>query len=253
MARPASAQEVVEAIRAIERELLAERQKAELSQVAPRPGDVDALKQLEVGIEKGPLEPRPSVRPGAGRRTRWITAAVLAEQPRSRQWGALSSPRFARPGSGSWPTAQRLSRLLTSESSLKPRPRGRRAQSHPNLKPSQIDVRPGEKRSTVCLRPYPKARDSSPVVKTGDERPGPEQREPKGSPVCLTKGGPGAGRLGRTRHPRWRLQSRPGPRRKQDQNRRPGHAPCLECRARSPERPPRPSRCAAATLMRVPG
>ena len=181
MARPASAQEVVEAIRAIERELLAERQKAELSQVAPRPGDVDALKQLEVGIEKGPLEPRPSVRPGDGRRTRWITAAVLGTAAFAAVGSFVFAPlRKTRLGI----VAHRSTSVSASDEravaeATATRPKG----PEPSQPEAVADRRPtGPETVDRLPEALPKARDSSPVVKTGDERPGPEQREPKGSP-----------------------------------------------------------------------
>jgi hypothetical protein len=75
--RPASAQAVVEAIKAIERQLMAERQKSELSEATPRPVEADALKQLRVSIVEESSVPHPTARPRAGRRTRWIAAAVL--------------------------------------------------------------------------------------------------------------------------------------------------------------------------------
>jgi serine/threonine protein kinase len=55
-ARPVSAQAVVDAIKAIERELQVERQRAELAEVSPRPGRPPLL---------------------VGRRTRWIVTGVL--------------------------------------------------------------------------------------------------------------------------------------------------------------------------------
>ncbi len=60
--RPASAEVVVQEIRRIERELLAERQKAELGLATPLPVVVDSTKPAPAGIAGKPGAPRPAAR-----------------------------------------------------------------------------------------------------------------------------------------------------------------------------------------------
>ena len=76
-ARPASARAVVDAIRAIERELLAERQKAEFSDDPNRPVAADVLGLNEAGITTGREERRAGSRAGrVGSRMAVVLTAV---------------------------------------------------------------------------------------------------------------------------------------------------------------------------------
>jgi regulation of enolase protein 1 (concanavalin A-like superfamily) len=75
--RPASAQAVVDAIRAIERDLMSERQHAELAEDTSHPAVDDAFEPPETRIAQGPDEPRPSARPRVGRRLPRIAAALI--------------------------------------------------------------------------------------------------------------------------------------------------------------------------------
>ncbi|MGC1720093.1 MAG: protein kinase [Isosphaeraceae bacterium] len=220
--RPASAPEVVEAIRAIERELLAERQKAELSEVTPRPGDVDALKQLKVGIAEGPLERRPPARPRAGRRTRWIAAAVLG----TAAVAAVGDFVYAPPRKTTLgivahhPTSVTASDERAVAEATATRPKGPEP-SQPAAGPDQLnqeEVRgigpgkstptsPRESRGTAPTGPdrgpsgletvdrsaetRPTARDSLNELKTGEERSGQERPKPKGSAGVPTTAAPG--------------------------------------------------------------
>ncbi len=74
-ARPASAQAVVEAIRAMERKLLADRQRAELSDDPPRPAHLAAPAPPAIIAEGGQGVPRPA---SSGRIRAWRIAAVVA-------------------------------------------------------------------------------------------------------------------------------------------------------------------------------
>ena len=74
-ARPASAQAVVDAIRAIERELLAGRQRVEISDDSHRPLDAIVLSPPAAGAAGGPEGPRPK---SSRRRIGWTIAAVAA-------------------------------------------------------------------------------------------------------------------------------------------------------------------------------
>jgi serine/threonine protein kinase len=75
--RPASAQAVVEDIKTIERELLAERRKAALLESAWSVDEAVSQEQRPANSPEEPSTARPEVRPGAGRRAWWIAAAVL--------------------------------------------------------------------------------------------------------------------------------------------------------------------------------
>jgi serine/threonine protein kinase/regulation of enolase protein 1 (concanavalin A-like superfamily) len=72
--RPATAQAVVESIRAIERELLADRQKVELSDDSTRQGAEILPTLLAAGVEADRVEARPGPRTG---RSAWRIAAVV--------------------------------------------------------------------------------------------------------------------------------------------------------------------------------
>ena len=76
--RPASAQAVVDAFKAIERDLMVERQKAELAEDTSHPAVDDAFEPLETRLAQGSDEPRPSARPRVGGRLRWIAAVLIA-------------------------------------------------------------------------------------------------------------------------------------------------------------------------------
>ena len=75
--RPASAEVVVQAIRSIERELLAERQMAELGLATPLPAVGDSTKPAPAGIAGTPGAPRPAARARSVRRALGIAAAVV--------------------------------------------------------------------------------------------------------------------------------------------------------------------------------
>ena len=75
--RPPTAEVVVEAIKSIERELLAERQKAELSSATPPPADVGSRKLAQSAIAGEPGAPRPAAKARSVRRALAIAAAVV--------------------------------------------------------------------------------------------------------------------------------------------------------------------------------
>jgi serine/threonine protein kinase/regulation of enolase protein 1 (concanavalin A-like superfamily) len=215
-ARPASAQAVVEAIKTIERTLLAERKGAELSGVASRQEHVDALKQLNVSIDQGPDESHPPAWPLAGRRTWWIATTLLATA------AAVGGYVFVQPRKGTHSIVDQQPRLVSASDE---RAVGKATatepespeQSQPEAGPvhfQQGKVRgivpgksstsaPGESHGTAPTGPTqvtgapekgdrpaearPTSRDSAQDVKTGDERPGRDRTEPSGSPGALTK------------------------------------------------------------------
>jgi serine/threonine protein kinase/regulation of enolase protein 1 (concanavalin A-like superfamily) len=76
-ARPASSQAVVEAVRAIERELLSERQKAEVSEEARRVAETSlpGLLRIETEVSDVEIRPGPTVLP---HRRVWRIAALLS-------------------------------------------------------------------------------------------------------------------------------------------------------------------------------
>ena len=76
--RPASAEAVVEAIKSIERELLAQRQYAELSAATPLSANVGSRKPAHAEFADEPNAHQASAKPRSGHRTIWIVAAVLA-------------------------------------------------------------------------------------------------------------------------------------------------------------------------------
>ncbi len=75
--RPTTAEVVVEAIKSIERELLAERQKAELSSATPLPADAGSRKPAPSAIAGEPGAPRPAAKARRVRRVLAIAAAVV--------------------------------------------------------------------------------------------------------------------------------------------------------------------------------
>jgi serine/threonine protein kinase len=75
--RPASAEVVVQEIKSIERELLAERQKAELSPAVPLPVIDDPGKPTPAGIAGKPGAPGPAVETRAVRRALALAAAAV--------------------------------------------------------------------------------------------------------------------------------------------------------------------------------
>jgi serine/threonine protein kinase len=225
-ARPASAQAVVEAIKAIERELLAERQKAELSELTPRREDENALKQLEVKITEGLDEPRPPARPRTGRRTPWIAGTVLAAAAAAIGGFVFAPLRKSTLGIvAHHPRSVSASdeRAVDEATASKPNgPEPSQLEAGPD-QPNQGEVRglvpgkitltsPSESKGTTPTRPdrgpggpeaidrlaetRPTVRDSSQEVKSGDGRPGPERSEPRGSPGVPTKVARGQGEWG---------------------------------------------------------
>ncbi len=74
--RPASAEVVVQAIKCIEREVLAERQKAELSSATPLPAVVDSTEPAPASIARKLGAPRPSAKARSVRRALGIAAVV---------------------------------------------------------------------------------------------------------------------------------------------------------------------------------
>jgi serine/threonine protein kinase len=95
--RPPSAQAVVETIKRIERELLIERQKAELSVTTPLPAGADPIRAAPVDIVGEPGMTRLASKPGNHRRALGIGAAlaVLGLTVIGADWALLS--RRARP------------------------------------------------------------------------------------------------------------------------------------------------------------
>jgi len=76
--RPKSAEVVVKEIQNIERELLAERQRAELSAATPLPAFVESTKQAPAKAAEEPSPPRGAAKPRTRHRAIWVAAAVLA-------------------------------------------------------------------------------------------------------------------------------------------------------------------------------
>jgi serine/threonine protein kinase/regulation of enolase protein 1 (concanavalin A-like superfamily) len=74
--RPPSAQAVVEAIKGIERELLTERQRAELSMATPLPAAADSTRQAPVGIAGEPGTPHLAAKARNHRRALGFAAAL---------------------------------------------------------------------------------------------------------------------------------------------------------------------------------
>ena len=214
--RPASAQAVVEAIKAIERDLLSERRQAEISEPTPRVDDMDSLKQLRVKITEAPDEPRPPARPCAGRRTAWIAVTVLVTAAAAAIGGFLfATPRKATLGFvvqhpvSAFDERAVAEAMTTDSKGLEP--------PQPEAGPDQLkqeevrDIVPGtgapkpplESKGTTPARPdrgpggpesidrlaetRPTVRDSSQEVKSANGRPGPERSEPRGSSDVPTK------------------------------------------------------------------
>ena len=145
--RPPSAQAVVEAIKGIERALLTERQRAELSVATPLPAAADSTRVVRVGMAGEPDLPDLAAKSRNHRRALGITAALallgmsvvgadLVLFSRKARTVAAASP-VPIAVAATEPSAQSASRLAGARSGTPPGPPlvrgGRDALEHPPL------------------------------------------------------------------------------------------------------------------------
>jgi serine/threonine protein kinase len=207
-ARPASAQAVVEAITAIERELLAQRQQVGLAEVKPRPDDVPTMEPLPVNITDRPAGPSPPPRLRGAGRTRWIGAAVIVIVAAAAVGGLVSAThrRNMHGILANQPTPfttfdRRARRDLAATKPKSPAPSQPGAGADHYSQGGERGVGPGQSspmssgESLVIASNVPRRApggpetgdDSSHEMKPGDEQPGAERSQPKGPPAEVRK------------------------------------------------------------------
>ena len=157
--RPASARAVVEAIRSIERDLQAERPRAELAPAAPPPVVADPSERTRDGVAREPGAPAP--------RRRLAASDVRSRSPRRSSWWGRSRSRY---GSIFAPEVPRRSRRVLGRRRSSPCPvRARRsrdlgrlrARRSRSLQPDPQGRRPRRSRSRSATRVAAARRPSS--------------------------------------------------------------------------------------------
>ena len=235
-ARPASAQAVVEAIRAIERDLLADRQKVELSDVTESVCG-RGRSATSVRRERDRGGPRPE--PGDRRRAWGLAAvvAVVADCCGSHSGPRPTSPRDARGGeaavaSAAGPRCPRCARGhdgcgggqgISTDRSRSPDSASRLAAT------GNGSHRPDGPRHAA----WPRTRRTRPKLICWEDRRGTASPEVPHRLAAMRAdpGEPVSERLGQADRPRRRLQVRVRPEQQRDQDRRTRNAPRPERRA----------------------
>ena len=120
--RPASAELVVHTLKGIERELLAERQKAELSLTTPLPAVGDSTKPAPADIAGKPDAPRPSAKARSVRRALGIASAVVLLGTAAVSLRLAMSSRAARPDAAVHPVPAAVAAIEPSRAVPEPGP-----------------------------------------------------------------------------------------------------------------------------------
>jgi serine/threonine protein kinase/regulation of enolase protein 1 (concanavalin A-like superfamily) len=120
--RPASAEVVVQTIKSIERELLAERQKAELSLATPLPAVVDSTRSASTGIAGKPGAPRLAAKARRVRRALGIASAVVLLGTAAVSLRLAMSSRAARPDVAVHPVPAAVAAIEPSRAVPEPGP-----------------------------------------------------------------------------------------------------------------------------------
>jgi hypothetical protein len=152
--RPPSAADVVEAIRSIERELLAERQRIEVGMSTPLPPIAAAMKPAPAALAGEPDTPRRAARTRAARRVLLTAAAALFIA------AIVAGVLIFRPGAGTTTAARESPKTDVAAAPNGPVPQtaARRGSTAPIVPPETADT-PTEARKQAAQAPGQRAAD----------------------------------------------------------------------------------------------